>query len=138
MRMEMKKMKKKNVLLIVLVILIFVMVMFCNWKMDKHTFNGNSIKNESEYTLDFDVLNGQDFHSLNLNEEDVLDVNANIDSGKVKVEIKEVSGESIYRSSEITTSNFKVVIPTTGAYEIKVEGKNAKGKISFSKEAGKE
>lgn len=113
------------------------------------SFSGSRIGNESQLTMDFTVLNGNDSQSLHLKKGDILDVAIEIHSGTVNVNIqktaelsestepkkedKSIKFAPLYRKRDLTEDTCQLEIPEDGIYEVSVTGQGASGSAHIVK-----
>lgn len=95
-------------------------------------FTGDRVRNQESYLLDCRRMNGNDSHSLYLEEGEVLRVSSTIKSGSMRVTIGIDGEDAIYKSDSIEAGSFDVIAPKTGSYKIQVDAKHFAGKISFN------
>ena len=92
-------------------------------------FSGSRVQNPDSYLLDIRLMNGNDVHSMILNEGDVLHIRFETDKGELQMEIKAPDGTSIYSGNGKVATDFNLNITQSGVYTIAVEARNAKGTI---------
>ena len=92
-------------------------------------FTGSRVKNPDSYLLDIRLMNGNDVHSMILNEGDVLQIRFETDKGELQMEIKAPDGTSVYSGNGKVATDFNLNITQSGVYTIAVEARNAKGTI---------
>ena len=112
-------------------------------------FNGSRTGNDSQLTMDFTVLNGNDTQNLILKKGDILDVDISVNSGSLNVNVQKIAELSesteiqnqdksirfppIYRRQNLTDDTCELVIPEDGIYSVTIVGQGAAGKVSFIK-----
>ena len=92
-------------------------------------FTGSRVKNPDAYLLDIRYMNGNDVHSMNLNEGDVLQIRFETDKGELQMEIKAPDGISVYSGNGKVATDFTLNLTQGGKYTIEVEARHAKGII---------
>ena len=92
-------------------------------------FTGSRVKNPDAYLLDIEKMNGTDLHTLELCEDDILQIQFETEKGDLYMEIKAPDGTTLYRGNGKETTYFTVTIPKSGVYTIVVEARHAKGTI---------
>lgn len=123
-------MKKKLMLCIGLVSLCVIIVPVISVIIRKEpTFNGSRVRNPDCYTLDFDIMNQMDSHSIVLSRGAIMSVDFAIEKGEVDLTIGIDGEEPIYRGNGINEGAFDLGIPADGCYRITVDAKHAKGYI---------
>lgn len=111
---------------------LFLVASFSSCSMTQ--FDGSRTGNESQFIMEYRMLNTTDFQLLSLTEGDVIDVQVASDSGKVNIEVKkEEDDNTIYRGNDVPTSSFQLTIQESGIYMVTVKGEKAKGSVSFIK-----
>lgn len=104
-------------------------------------FDGSRTGNESQFIMEYDMLNMTDSQKLALSEGDIVDFDVVSLSGSVDIVLSEEEEEPIYNGTDIPTSTFQVAIDKSGTYVVSVVGKKAKGSVKIlkkSKDAEKE
>lgn len=123
--------KRNKARLIVLSLLFLAGVAVFLLCYNQEGFTGSRIKNPDAYLLDIERMNGMDLHTLELKEEDVLQIRFETAKGSLYMEIKAPDGTTIYRGNGKETTNFTVNIPEDGVYTVVVEARHAKGTIQI-------
>ena len=100
-------------------------------------FTGSRVKNPVSYLLDIRLMNGNDVHSMNLNEGDVLQIRFETDKGELQMEIKAPGGTSVYSGNGKVATDFTLNITKGGVYTIGVEARKAKGIIHIQRQEKK-
>lgn len=95
----------------------------------KSGFDGIRVANPDSYRLEVKQMNGTDTHVMELTEGDVLDIYFETERGKFRLEIIAPDGANIFTGNGTETTDFTVNILSSGEYSVRVEGRNAKGKI---------
>ena len=93
------------------------------------SFTGSRVKNPDAYLLDIEKMNGTDLHTLELREDDILQIQFETEKGSLYMEIKAPDGTTIYRGNGKETTDFTVNIRESGVYTVTVEARRAKGTI---------
>ena len=95
-------------------------------------FDGSRTGNDSEFIMEYSVLNTTDAQDLTIEAGDTISAKIVVDKGSLSIKIQKDGEEPIYESNEISTSNeFDVEIDESGTYTVEVTGKKAKGSVSF-------
>lgn len=118
---------KKIFLLILLSLFIVVFTAGCG----KQTFNGNRTSNDTQFIMDYTILNKTVTHEMKLEEGAIINVSIVNESGILKILVADTEGQEIYRGDKADTSEFKLEIQKAGTYKFTVTGSKAKGSISF-------
>ena len=100
-------------------------------------FTGSRVKNPVSYLLDIRLMNGNDVHSMNLNEGDVLQIRFETDKGELQMEIKAPDGTAVYNGNGKVATDFTMNITQSGVYTIEVEARKAKGIIHIQRQEKK-
>ena len=100
-------------------------------------FTGSRLKNPVSYLLDIRLMNGNDVHSMNLNEGDVLQIRFETDKGELQMEIKAPDGTSVYSGNGKVATDFTLNLTQGGKYTIEVEARKAKGIIHIQRQEKK-
>ena len=94
-------------------------------------FTGERTKNPDSYILDIQSMNGSDSHALNLTDGDVLQVEFETEKGSLHMEITAADGTILYVGNGENAKSFEIKISETGAYNITVKARHAKGKLNI-------
>ena len=97
------------------------------------TFNGSSTGNDSQFIMEYSVLNTSDHRELSLKAGDVIDTAVVSDDGSVDIQVENSAGEAIYSETDVPTSEFEISISQDDVYTFTVTGHEAKGSVSFIK-----
>ena len=95
------------------------------------TFNGSRTGNDSQFLMEYTVLNTTDGQTLSLEAGDTLDVAVVSASGTVSVKIQKEGELPLYDQEDVPTGQFSLEIPEDGEYNITVTGERARGSVSF-------
>ena len=98
----------------------------------KSTFDGSRTSGETEFRMEYSILNKEESAELKLAEGDQLLVSISHTTGNVDVIVGRNGEEPIYKGTGQENADFVLTIPQTGAYQISVRGHRAKGEISFT------
>ena len=117
----------KKIILIVCTLVFLISLTACGTK-----FDGSRTGNDSEFIMEYSVLNTTDAQDLTIEAGDTISAKIVVDKGSLSIKIQKDGEEPIYESNEISTSNeFDVEIDESGTYTVEVTGKKAKGSVSF-------
>ncbi len=95
-------------------------------------FDGSRIGNDSEFIMEYSVLNTTDTQDLTVESGDTIIAKIVVDKGSLSIKIQKDGEEPIYENNGILASNeFDVEIDESGTYTVEVTGKKAKGSVSF-------
>ena len=96
-------------------------------------FNGSSTGNDTQFIMEYSILNTSDHREMSLKTGDVIDTTVVSDDGSVDIQVENSAGESIYSESDVPTSEFEIAISQDDTYTFTVTGHRAKGSVSFIK-----
>ena len=117
----------KKIILIVCTLVFLISLTACGTE-----FDGSRTGNDSEFIMEYSVLNTTDAQDLTIEDGDTISAKIVVDKGSLSIKIQKDGEEPIYESNEISTSNeFDVEIDESGTYTVEVTGKKAKGSVSF-------
>lgn len=117
----------KKIILIVCTLVFLISLTACGTK-----FDGSRTGNDSEFIMEYNVLNTTDAQDLTIEAGDTISAKVVVDKGSLSIKIQKDEEEPIYESNGISTSNeFDVEIDESGTYTVEVTGKKAKGSVSF-------
>ncbi len=117
----------KKIILIVCTLVFLISLTACGTK-----FDGSRTGNDSEFIMEYSVLNTTDAQDLTIEAGDTISAKIVVDKGSLSIKIQKDGEKSIYESNGISTSNeFDVEIDESGTYTVEVTGKKAKGSVSF-------
>ncbi len=121
--------KQKTIILSVILLVMGLLLTGCG---RKNTFDGSRISNETEFRMEYSILDREESAEMKLTEGDRIQVHISHTSGNVDVIVGENGEELIYKGTEQEKADFILTIPKTGCYHISVTGHRAKGEISFT------
>ena len=117
----------KKIILIVCTLVFLISLTACGTK-----FDGSRTGNDSEFIMEYSVLNTTDAQDLTIEAGDTISAKIVVDKGSLSIKIQKDGEEPIYESNGISISNeFDVEIDESGTYTVEVTGKKAKGSVSF-------
>ena len=117
----------KKSLLSVCTLVLTVSLTACGTK-----FDGSRTGNDSEFIMEYRVLNTTDMQDLIAESGDTISGKIIVNKGSLSIKIQQDEEEPIYESSGISVSNeFDVEIDESGTYTVEVTGKGAEGSVSF-------
>ncbi len=126
MRRGMNYIMKHRILLLIIIIL-FTFFTGC----DESTFDGTRTSNDSQFIVDYSLLNDTKTHEMSIEKDALIDVKIESESGRVDIIIADIEGNVIYKGNDADSGQFNITIPITNIYKFSVTGSNAKGSISF-------
>lgn len=95
-------------------------------------FNGSRTGSDSEFIMEYSVLNKTDTQELTVESGDTIRAKIVVRKGSLAIKIQKDGEEPIFESDGISVSNeFDVEIDESGTYTVEVTGKKAKGSVSF-------
>ena len=109
----------------------------CFWLMScSSTFDGSRTGNDSEFIMDYKVLNTTDTQDLTVEAGDTIHAKIVIEGGQLSFKIQKDDDVPICESVNVSLSDeFDVKIEESGIYTVTVTGAKAKGSISFTVES---
>lgn len=117
----------KKIILIVCTLVFLISLTACGTK-----FDGSRTGNDSEFIMEYSVLNTTDAQDLTIEAGDTISAKIVVDKGSLSIKIQKDGEKPIYESNGISASNeFDVEIGESGTYTVEVTGKKAKGSVSF-------
>ncbi len=99
---------------------------------EKSTFDGSRTSDETEFRMEYSILDKEESAELKLMEGDQIKVSISHTAGNVDVTVGQNGEEPIYKGTGQENADFILIIPKTGGYLISVTGHRAKGEISFT------
>lgn len=98
------------------------------------SFNGSRTGNNSQFIVDFKVLNTSKTHTMNLEAGERIDVVISLESGDLKVYVYDSNNNYSYRSDKAFSTDFTLTIDHDDNYTFEIVGRNsAKGRVEFKK-----
>lgn len=98
------------------------------------TFSGSQTGNNTQFIVDFDVLNTTKSHKLPLKTGDSVSVTITKESGNLEIYVYDSNKNYIYRSNRALDSKFTLTVNHNDDYTFEIKGDhNAKGKVIFKK-----
>ena len=94
-------------------------------------FDGSVTGNETQFILDFNVLNTTKTHEMKLEEGTNIYVSIEKKSGNIAISITDSDGKVIYKSDSADSWDFVVTTTKVDTYKFTVTGTDAKGSVSF-------
>lgn len=117
----------KKIILIVCTLVFLISLTACGTK-----FDGSRTGNDSEFIMEYSVLNTTDAQDLTIEAGDTISAKIVVDKGSLSIKIQKDGEKPIYESNGISASNeFDVEIDESGTYTVEVTGKKAKGSVSL-------
>lgn len=122
----------KKIFLCMLMLMLILTVSFTACASAK--FDGSRTGNESQLILDYKMLNTTESQELELEKGDIVKFEVVSKTGSIDISLQKGKEEPIYKSADISTSEFQVEVKDSGTYTVLVRGKKAKGSVSVTKE----
>ena len=97
----------------------------------KSTFDGSRTSGETEFRMEYSILDKEESAELKLTEGDQIQVHISHIAGNVDVIVGRNGEAPIYKGTGQENADFILTIPKAGCYLISVTGHRAKGAISF-------
>lgn len=121
----------KNISLVIVLIILLICLTGC--KNNSSSFSGSKTGNDTQFLVDFDVLNTTIDYAMPLTDGDKIDTTIDIVNGKVDILVENENGTIIYNSDDVESGNLTLSITESGNYTFYVTGFKAKGSIHFIK-----
>ena len=113
--------------------LIVLTISFAGCKNSRSTFSGSKTGNDTQFLVDFEVLNTTVNNDMPLSNGDNIDTTIDIEKGKVDVLVKNENDTIIYQGNNVENGNFTLGITESGNYTFYITGHKAKGSVHFVK-----
>lgn len=118
----------KKFLLIVCTLALMASFTGCDTK-----FDGSRTGNDSEFIMEYSVLNKTDTQDLIAKSGDTIGGKITVHKGSLSIKIQKDEEEPIYENNGISESTeFDVEIDESGTYTVSVTGEKTKGSVSFT------
>lgn len=117
-----------NSLRLIVLCILLVSIVGC---VKEPVFNGSRTSNDTQFILEYEVLNDTKTHDMELEEGTIINVVISDNSGRVDILVEDVNGEIAYKGDHASSGNFSFKIPKTETYTFSVTGSKAKGGVSF-------
>ena len=124
----------KNIALVMVFIIFAISFFGCN--NSSATFSGSKTGNDTQFLVDFQVLNTTVDKEMSLSIGDSIDTSIDIKEGKVDILVKNENGTIIYRGDDVQNGHFTLGINETDDYAFYITGYKAKGSVHFIKVSG--
>ena len=98
----------------------------------KSTFDGSRTSGETEFRMEYSILDKEESAELKLTEGDQIQAHISHTAGNVDVIVGQEGEEPIYKGTEQENADFILTVPKTGCYHVSVTGHRAKGEVSFT------
>ena len=125
-------MKRKIAVTAVTLVLITGIVLYLIYY-NRGRFYGYLETNANFYISDFEIMNGSDYHTLELEKGDTLLVHFETEKGSLNMEIDAPDGIEVYSGNGKDVTDFTVNIPESGTYSVNIKANHARGKIYIQK-----
>lgn len=97
-------------------------------------FDGSRVGNESELTMEFKTLNREDTQDLTIGEGGNLHGEISVEKGSLSVVIQKDDEAPVYEDENLEGNLVFDVAPEAGTYTVRVDGRKARGSVSFTVE----
>ncbi len=119
---------KKNIIMLTLIV--FTMIMSgCILQDGSLTTSSGS----ERYDLEYENITVEETHDFELTENDYLSISVLKNKGRIKVLVKDSSGNEIYSGSNLPTSGFNVEVNKADTYTVEIDGRRVSGELHFNK-----
>ena len=111
-------MKKATIRKIILSVILFNMILvfiacgLCN----KPAFVGNEIEDTDFYVVDFEQMNSNHSHNIDMDAGESIKVKIIRKSGKISVQIYNEADQPVYKGNDVTDAEFEIQINEKGTY----------------------
>ncbi len=95
-------------------------------------FEGSETADDTQFSLEFTLLEGTRTHSMRLLPGDIVDVIIQKDAGRLDILVAASGGEVLYRADDADSMVFSLLIQKEYTYKISVTGKDASGSVNFT------
>lgn len=85
------------------------------------------------YDIAFEQMNSTHSHNIDMDAGESIKVKIISKSGKISVQIYNEDDQPVYRGDDVTDAEFEIQINEKGTYRLCVSGKDAKGRVIFSR-----
>lgn len=126
-------MKRKTAVTAVLLFLIIGTVSSLIYY-NRGRFYGYLETNSKLYISDFEIMNGTDYHTLELEKGDILSIQFKTEKGSLNMKINAPDGTEIYSGDGRGVTDFTVNITKSGTHTVYVKANHASGKIYILKQ----
>lgn len=123
----------KKIRYVIFLCIIISMLSGCGNKKSA-AFNGSRTGDDDHYDISFTILNTTCSHDLEMKQGEKLLVHVEKEAGEIKILIQEGEESPIYEGNGNVAKDFSVGIPKDGTYTVSVNGKEAKGHVTFTRE----
>jgi hypothetical protein len=96
-------------------------------------FSGSKTGNDSQFLVDFDVLNTTVNHEMHLSAGEKIETAIKIKKGDVDIAVKNENGTVAYQGNDVESNTFYLEITETGTYTFYVTVAKAEGSVHFVK-----
>lgn len=97
-------------------------------------YEGSRWGSESGLSMEYTRFHGADSQRLELKAGDTLRADIVSLHGSLKVTLRrEDGGETLYEGENLPSCTFEIAIPESGAYELLLEGRRARGSVDFQR-----
>ena len=121
---------RNNISVVALIILV---VSFAGCYSSSPMFSGDRTGNDTQFLVDFEVLNTTVNSEMPLSNGDTIDTTIDIEKGKVDVLVKNENDTIVYQGNDVENGNFSLSIEESGNYSFHISGNKAKGSVHFVK-----
>lgn len=98
----------------------------------KPQFEGSETADDTQFALEFTLLEGTRAHSMRLQPGDIVDVIIQKDSGRLDILVEASGGEVLYRADNADSGVFSLLIQKEYTYKFSVTGVDAAGSVTFT------
>lgn len=121
-----------------IIVLILLAISSISCQKSSSAFSGSKTGNDTQFLVDFEVLNTTVNNDMILSNGDEIDTLIDIEKGKVNILVKSENDTIIYQGDDVKNGNFSLGITESGNYTFYITGDKAKGSVYFVKSLSKE
>jgi hypothetical protein len=117
----------KRFKVLILVIIFLFLISGCTFQ---EGTSGVSLSDNS-FELEYENIDVEETQDFMMNENDYFKISTKNYEGKMKILIKDSSGNELYSGKNLPTSEFNVEIKNADTYTIEVDGRKVSGELRF-------
>ena len=93
----------------------------------------SAIRQDGQFALQFSDFSSTETHAMQLKKDDILDILASCEQGRLSVTVKYENGAVLYYGADAVPASAAGPIPRDGIYRISVTGERATGSVIVSR-----
>jgi len=122
---------KKKVIMIVCVLTVLGIAAYIVWD-NYEIFKGQRVKNPDCYSIEFELMNQKDTHTIALQAGDILTVDFSVARGRLDMTVIHADGKAIYTGNDLHSGVFDLIADREDVYTITVSARHATGFVNIS------